>query len=110
MNVVRSVKRNILKGVLIANKLNRRKNRMNKVRKPFLRLGVVIRRFFCSKILGHKVDLGNTDRGYMVCERCQMNEWEDANFDSPALFLIPKRVKWWIIEKYKRSRSNELPF
>lgn len=29
MNVVRSVKRNILKGVLIANKLNRRKNRMS---------------------------------------------------------------------------------
>ena len=26
MNVVRNVKRNILKGVLIANKLNRRKN------------------------------------------------------------------------------------
>lgn len=29
MNVVRNVKRNILKGVLIANKLNRRKNRMS---------------------------------------------------------------------------------
>ena len=85
----------------------------DEARKPFFRLGVVIRRFFCSKILGHKVDLGHTDRGYMVCERCQMNEWEDANFNSPALFLIPKRVKWWIIEKYKeykRSRSNELPF
>ena len=85
----------------------------DEARKPFLRLGVVIRRFFCSKILGHKVDLGNTYRGYMVCERCQMNEWEDANFNSPALFLIPKRVKWWIIEKYKdnkRSKSNELPF
>ena len=30
MNVVRNVKRNILKGVLIANKLNRRKNRMSR--------------------------------------------------------------------------------
>jgi len=29
MNVVRNVKGNILKGVLIANKLNRRKNRMS---------------------------------------------------------------------------------
>ena len=28
MNVVRNVKKNILKGVLIANKLNRRKNKM----------------------------------------------------------------------------------
>ena len=85
----------------------------DEARKPFLRLGAAISRFFCSKILGHKVDLGYTDSGYMVCKRCQMHEYYDANFNSPALFLIPKRVKWWVIEKYKdykRSRSNELPF
>lgn len=55
-------------------------------------------------------EIGYTDNGYMVCERCKMHEYYDANFDSPALFITLKRVKWWIIEKYKRSRSNELPF
>jgi hypothetical protein len=62
-------------------------------RKPLLRVAAVISRFFCK--------------------RCQMHEYYDANFNSPALFLIPKRAKWWIIEKYrdyKRSKSNELPF
>lgn len=85
----------------------------NEARKPFLRLGAVISRFLCSKILGHKVDLVYTDSGYLVCKRCQMHEYYDANFNSPALFLIPKRVKWWIIEKYKiykQSKTNELPF
>ena len=85
----------------------------DKARRPLLRVGAVISRFFCSKILGHKVNMGYTDSGYYVCERCGMHEYYDTNFNSPALFLIPKCVKWWIIEKYrdyKRSKSNELPF
>jgi hypothetical protein len=89
-------------------------NRFSKeARNPFLILGAIISRFFCSKILGHKVDLGYTDSGYMVCKRCKMHEYYDSNFNSPALFLISKRIKWWIFEKYKdykQSQSNELPF
>lgn len=85
----------------------------DKSRSILLRIGAVTKRFFCSKILGHIVNMGYTDSGYYVCERCGMHEYYDANFNSPALFLILKRVKWWIIEKYrdyKRSKSNELPF
>lgn len=79
--------------------------------KQKLNIHAVMGRFFCSKILGHNVNLGHTDSGYLVCERCGMHEYYDSNFGSPALFLIPKQLKWWAICKYRElRRSDDLPF
>lgn len=74
----------------------------------------IIIRFFCSKILGHKVDFGYSDNGYLVCKRCNMHEYYDGEyFNSFALFMLPKRIKLWVFftyQKYRERNSNQLPF
>lgn len=74
-----------------------------------------IKRFICSRIIGHKVDYQNTDSGYLYCLRCGSHDYYDNDFNVPALFLIPLYMRIWISTKYseykyKRDISNQIPF
>jgi len=92
-----------------------KKNVTNQTKSPNHLGGAVISRFLCSRIVGHKVDISKTDSGYLYCQKCNSHEYYDNDFDVPAMFLIPFYIKRYfrnrIAEwKYKRDKSNELPF
>lgn len=54
MNVVRNVKRNILKGVLIANKLNRRRNKMSD--EEVRNRTYIVLKYFSDKLTPEQLD------------------------------------------------------
>jgi hypothetical protein len=82
---------------------------------PRFWVGAVISRFFCSRIIGHKVDLSKTDSGYLYCQRCGSHEYYDNDFNVFALFLLPLYIRRYINikisdYKYNRDKNNQLPF
>jgi len=74
-----------------------------------------IRRFICARIIGHKVDLYNTDSGYLYCHRCGSHEYYDTDFSVYALFLTHIYIKQFASMIYNKIldrlyRNKRLPF
>ena len=83
--------------------------------KKALFIAHVINRFLCARVFGHKVDLSQTDSGYLFCQRCGSHEYYDNDFKALALFRIPIYIRRYINikisdYKYRRNKDNQLPF